>query len=59
MGFFKSLVKVAVNTVTLPVSAAKDFVTGDFIEVKNATTRNMDRWNRTMDELLDDVDTDS
>lgn len=42
-GLLKSVTKAAINTVTLPVSVAKDFVTLDTFESNNATERNVDR----------------
>jgi hypothetical protein len=56
MGFFTSLGKALVNTVTLPVSVAKDLVTGEIIEERNATTRNADRLRRNAESMAKAVD---
>lgn len=55
-GLLKSFTKLAVNTVTLPVNATKDILTGDIIEDRNATTKNFDRIRNNVKKIEKELD---
>lgn len=52
MGFFKSLTKLAINTVTLPVAATVDLVTIN----GNNTRKTVERMDRNLEKMKKSVD---
>lgn len=55
-GLLKSVTKLAVNTVSLPVSVTKDLLAGDFVEDRNATTKNIDRIQNNVKKIEKELD---